>query len=180
VVAVSDSEGAVHNSSGLDVKALIAHKAETGSVVGFAEGEPIAAGDVLEIECDILVPAALGGQIVAENAPRVRAKIVAEGANGPTSPAADRILTESGVLVLPDILANAGGVVVSYFEWVQSLEKFTWPESQVNQRLDEYMTRAFDAVYEAAESNDVDLRSAAMMVAAGKVAEATSTRGIYP
>jgi len=180
VIAASDSQGAVHNANGLKIADLRAHKAKTGSVVDFPDAESLPAAEVLELECDVLVPAALEGQIVAENAPRIKAKIVAEGANGPTTPDADRILVENGVLILPDILANAGGVVVSYFEWVQSLEKFSWPEEQVNRRLEEFMTRSFHAVNKTAQQHNTDMRHAAMIYAVGKVAQATKTRGIYP
>lgn len=180
VIAVSDSQGAVYSSKGLDITALCAHKAEQGTVVGFPEGEPLPPAELLALECEVLVPAALERQIVSENAPSVKARIVAEGANGPTTPEADRILAEKGVTVIPDILANAGGVVVSYFEWVQSLEKFSWPEPEVNKRLQEFMTRAFHAVNATAQRHKTDMRSAAMMLAVGKVAEATRIRGIYP
>ncbi|MBN1460491.1 MAG: Glu/Leu/Phe/Val dehydrogenase [Armatimonadetes bacterium] len=180
VIAVSDSSGAILNTNGLDVARVRAHKAESGSVVGFSEAETISGDELLTLECDVLVPAALEGQLTGKNAGKVKAKIVAEGANGPTTPEADRILTDNGVLILPDILANAGGVVVSYFEWVQSIEKFTWPEAQVNQRLEDFMTRSFHAVNATAKQHSTDMRSAAMLHAVGKVAAATETRGIYP
>jgi len=180
VIGVSDSQGAVVNEKGLDVEQLKAYKAASGSVVGFKGAEDLPPAEVLELDCDVLVPAALEGQIVASNAPRIKARLIAEGANGPTTPEADRILGENGVMVLPDILANAGGVVVSYFEWVQSLEKFTWPEDQVNRRLEEFMTRSFHAVHTTAKRHQTDMRSAAMVHAVGKVADATKTRGIYP
>jgi glutamate dehydrogenase (NAD(P)+) len=180
VIAVSDSQGAVFNANGLDVARLRAYKAQQGTVVGFPEADALDGAELLGLECEVLVPAALERQLVAENASRVKARIVAEGANGPTTPEADDILGENGVTVIPDILANAGGVVVSYFEWVQSLDKFSWPESEVNRRLQEFMGRAFHAVHAAAQEHKTDMRSAAMMLAVAKVAEATRTRGIYP
>jgi glutamate dehydrogenase (NAD(P)+) len=180
VVAVSDSQGAVHNDKGLNIEALRRHKARTGSVVAFEEGEEIPAKDVLEMECDFLVPAALESQITAENAPHVRAKIIAEAANGPTTPEADVILERNGVTVLPDILANAGGVVVSYFEWVQSLQKYQWSAAQVDDYLGGFMTKAFTGVYSMAKERKIDLRTAATLMAVSKVTEATRIRGIYP
>jgi glutamate dehydrogenase (NAD(P)+) len=180
IIAVSDSSGAVLNTKGLEVAQLRAHKSETGSLAGFPEAEAIPADELLALECEVLVPAALEGQITGKNAANVKAKIVAEGANGPTTPEADRILAEHGILLLPDILANAGGVVVSYFEWVQSIEKFTWPEAQVNERLEEFMTRSFQAVNAAAQEHHTDMRSAALLYAVEKVAGAAQTRGIYP
>jgi len=180
VIAVSDSRGAIHNDEGLDVPAVRKHKAETGSVVGFAEAESISPAELLETECEVLVPAALEAEIVESNAPRIRAKIVAEAANGPTTPAADKVLFESGVVVLPDILANAGGVVCSYFEWVQCLQKFSWSEHQVCSNLSVFMQQAFHEVYQIAQQRKVDMRTAALMLAMSRVAEATRARGIYP
>jgi len=180
VIAVSDSSGAIHNPRGFDVARLRAHKAETGSVVGFPDSESIPPGDLLELECEVLVPAALEGQIVRENAPRIKARIVAEAANGPTTPAADRILAENGVVVLPDILANAGGVVVSYLEWVQCIQKFSWSEQQVFQSLEGFMSKAFHSVYSIAQERKVEMRTAALILGVSRVAEATRTRGIYP
>jgi glutamate dehydrogenase (NAD(P)+) len=180
IIAISDSRGAIHNADGLDAVKVIAHKSKTGSVVGFPGAESIPPADLLESECDILVPAALEAQIVRENAPRIKAKIVAEAANGPTTPEADAILWENGVLMLPDILANAGGVVCSYFEWVQCLQKLAWPEPQVCDGLSNFMSRAFHEVYHMAQQRRVDMRTAALMLAISKVADATATRGIYP
>jgi len=180
VIAVSDSRGAMYNAEGFDVAKLRAHKLKAGTVVGFPEGEEIAQGELLELECEVLVPAALEGAIRSDNAPRIKARIVAEAANGPTTLEADKILAENDVVVLPDILANAGGVVVSYFEWVQCLQKFAWAESKVDEELEDFMTRAFHAVYAIAQEHKTDLRSAAMRLAVAKVAEATRTRGIYP
>lgn len=180
VVAVSDSRGGVANPKGLDVTGVIAHKAETGSVVGFTGGERLSNKEVLEYDCEVLVPAALEKVITAENAPRIRAKIVAEAANGPTLPEADRILHERGVMVLPDILANAGGVTVSYFEWVQDLQENFWEEDEINQRLKQKMTRAFKETYEQSRRLDIDMRRGAYVVAVSRVAEATKLRGLYP
>jgi glutamate dehydrogenase (NAD(P)+) len=180
VVAVSDSRGGVANPKGLDVAGVIAHKTETGSVVGFTGGERIDNRKVLEYDCDVLVPAALEKVITAENAPRIRAKIIAEAANGPTLPEADRILFERGIMVLPDILANAGGVTVSYLEWVQDLQENFWEEEEINERLRRKMTRAFKETYEQAQRLHIDMRRGAYVVAVSRVAEATKLRGLYP
>lgn len=180
VVAVSDSRGGVANPRGLDIPGVIAHKTETGSVVGFTGGERISNKDVLEYECEVLVPAALEKVITRENAPKISAKIVAEAANGPTLPEADRILFERGIMVLPDILANAGGVTVSYFEWVQDLQENFWEEDEINERLKRKMTRAFKETYAQAESLSIDMRRGAYVVAVSRVAEATKLRGLYP
>jgi len=180
IVAVSDVGGGVANAHGLDIPALVAHAARTGSVAGFAGAEPISNADILETPCDVLVPAALQGQITGENAPRVRAKMVVEGANGPTTPGGDAILHDRGILLIPDVLANAGGVTVSYFEWVQDIQSFFWSEDEVNERLARIMRRAFAEVWAAGEKHGVDLRAAAYIVGVARVAEATLTRGIYP
>ena len=180
VVAVSDSRGGVANPSGLDVAAVIAHKGETGSVVGFSGGEQITNEALLEYDCDILIPAALEKVITAENAPRIRAVLIAEAANGPTMPEADRILFERGVMVLPDILANAGGVTVSYFEWVQDLQENFWEEDEINDRLKRVMVRAFAETYERSQRLGIDMRRGAYAVAVTRVAEATKLRGLYP
>ena len=180
VVAVSDSRGGVANPKGLDVSKLIAFKQETGSVSGFSGGDTMSNKDVLECECDVLVPAALEKVITAENAPRIRAKIIAEAANGPTLPEADDILFDRGIMVLPDILANAGGVTVSYFEWVQDLQEDFWDEDKVNERLKRKMTKAFRDTLEKAKKHKVHMRRAAYVVAVGRVAEATQLRGVYP
>jgi glutamate dehydrogenase (NAD(P)+) len=180
VVAVSDSQGGVANDEGLDARGLSAHKQETGSVVGFKGGERIDNHDVLEYDCDVLVPAALEKVITAENAPQIKAKIVAEAANGPTVPEADDMLFERGVMVLPDILANAGGVTVSYFEWVQDLQANFWEEEEINERLKRKMTRAFREAYDQAKRHGVSMRKGAYCVAVDRVAEATKLRGLYP
>ena len=180
IVAVSDSRGGVGNPKGLDVKKLIAFKQETGSVSGFSGGDKMSNKDVLEAECDVLVPAALEKVITAENAPRIKAKVIAEAANGPTLPEADEILFDRGIMVLPDILANAGGVTVSYFEWVQDLQEDFWEEDKVNERLKRKMTKAFRETLEKAKKHKVHMRRAAYVVAVGRVAEATKLRGVYP
>jgi glutamate dehydrogenase (NAD(P)+) len=180
VVGVSDAGGGVFNAKGLDIKALASHAAQAGTVAGLAGTDALSNAELLELPCDVLVPAALGGQITERNADRVRAKIIAEGANGPTSPEADSILTDRGILVIPDILANAGGVIVSYFEWVQGLQYHFWRESEINSRLQEIMTRTFNHVNARAKRERVDLRTAALMLGIGRVAEAFRVRGLYP
>ncbi|HXM17228.1 MAG TPA: Glu/Leu/Phe/Val dehydrogenase [Candidatus Tumulicola sp.] len=180
IVAVSDSQGGVANPKGLDVPKLIAFKGETGTVVGFSGGQSCSNKEVLEYDCDVLVPAALEKVITAENAPRIKAKIIAEAANGPTLPEADAILFERGIMVLPDILANAGGVSVSYFEWVQDLQESFWEEDEINERLKRKMVRAFRETLEQAKRLKCDMRRGAYVVAVGRVAEATKLRGVYP
>jgi glutamate dehydrogenase/leucine dehydrogenase len=180
IVAVSDSKGGVYNRQGLDVSRLLDHKHKTGSVTGFDGAKSIAAEAVLELECDILIPAALENQITMENADRIKARIIAEAANGPTTPDADIVLHENHVMVLPDILANAGGVTVSYFEWVQDLQELFWEEHDVNARLEKIMVRAFDDVYKIAQKHRVDMRTGAYMLAIDRVAKALEMRGIWP
>ena len=178
VLAVSDSSGAIHNSRGFDIKALEEHKSCSGSVQEFPGARSITSEELLALSCDILVPAALENQITAENAGRIKAKIVAEGANGPTTPEAGRILADRKVLVLPDVLANAGGVTVSYFEWVQNNSGYYWCEDEVNQRLERKMVEAFNEVYCLYQKRkDVDMRGAAYMVAISHLAEAMRVRG---
>jgi glutamate dehydrogenase (NAD(P)+) len=180
IVAVSDSRGGVANDRGLDVKKVVAFKSETGSVVGFSGGESISNKELLEYDCDVLVPAALEKVITADNARRIKARIVAEAANGPTLPEADDILHDRGVMVLPDILANAGGVTVSYLEWVQDLQENFWEEEEINERLRRSMVRAFRETLERSQQHDIDLRRGAYAVAVNRVAEATMLRGVYP
>jgi glutamate dehydrogenase (NAD(P)+) len=180
IQGISDFKGGVWNSQGLDIRALDEHVKEAGSVVGFRGADAISNHDLLEQPCDILVPAATGSQIREDNAERIRAKIIVEGANGPTTPEADAILRGRGVLVIPDILANAGGVVVSYFEWVQGLQFFFWKESEIIARLQEIMTRAFTRVWNASKKDNVDLRTAALMEGVRRVADAHQIRGLYP
>jgi glutamate dehydrogenase (NAD(P)+) len=179
VVAVSDSHGGIYARDGLDPARVLRWKEEHGSVQGFGNADNVTNEELLEIPCDILVPAALEGQITAHNAGKIKAKLIAEAANGPTTPEADRILHEKGILLLPDILANAGGVTVSYFEWAQNIQGFYWTEEEVDERLHRVMVRAFKAVYETAQNHKVDMRTAAYIVAIGRVAEAVRLRGIY-
>ncbi len=180
IVAASDSHGGVCNPNGLDVKQVIAHKRETGSVVGFRGGERIDNREVLEYPCDVLVPAALEKVITRQNASRIQAKVVAEAANGPTLPDADDVLFDRGIMILPDILANAGGVTVSYFEWVQDLQENFWEEDEINERLRKKMVRAFKETLEQAKRHRVNMRRGAYCVAIERVAEATTMRGLYP
>ncbi|WP_416180999.1 Glu/Leu/Phe/Val family dehydrogenase [Chloroflexus sp.] len=180
VVALSDSRGGVYNPHGLDVEAVLAHKTRTGSVAGAANADSLTNEELLEVECDVLVPAALSGVITAQNASRIKAQIIAEAANGPTTKAADAILYDRGCLVIPDILANAGGVTVSYFEWVQGLQEFFWSEREVNAQLRRVMTNALQQVLRVAAERQVDLRTAAYMLAIQRVGDAVTTRGIYP
>jgi len=180
VIAVSDTTGAIFNSKGLDPNKVDAYKRENGTVVGFAGAERITNAQLLELDCDILIPAAIENQIGEHNAPKIKAKIVAEAANGPTSPEADRILFDRGVFLIPDILCNAGGVTVSYFEWVQDLQNLFWREATINARLKEVMVKSFTDVLQMATKHKVNMRTAAYMVAVARVADATLTRGIYP
>jgi glutamate dehydrogenase (NAD(P)+) len=180
IVAVSDTRGGIYSESGLDPAAVLRHKQERGSVVGFPRAQALRTQDVLEVPCDIVIPAATEGAITLANAEKVQARIVAEAANGPTTPEADAILFKRGTLVIPDILANAGGVTVSYFEWVQDLQSFFWGVEEITQRLEVIMNRSFTAVAEKADHYHCDLRLAANMLAIARVAEATQIRGIYP
>jgi len=180
IAGVSDFKGAIWNPRGIDVPQLEAYVAESGSVVGFPGTEPLSNAELLEQPCEVLIPAAVGSQIHAGNAERIKAAIVAEGANGPTTPEADHLLQERGVTVIPDILANAGGVVVSYFEWVQGLQYYFWKETEIVARLQELMARAFARVWSAAHKNGVDLRTAALMEGVRRVADAHTVRGLYP
>ncbi|MCS6845091.1 MAG: Glu/Leu/Phe/Val dehydrogenase [Caldilineales bacterium] len=180
VIAVSDVRGGIYNPHGLDIPALERYVKETRTVVGFPGADAITNAELLELPCDVLIPAALEGQITRENAPRVKARIIAEGANGPTTPNADKILQDKGVFVIPDILCNAGGVTVSYFEWVQSLQSFFWSEQDVKRQLERLMVDSFNAVMHEAETRKLPLRMAAYTVAIGRVAEAIILRGVYP
>src|SRR5207244_10452213 len=177
---VTDVKGGIVTPHGIAIRQLEAHVAEAGGVAGFPGTEPVSNAELLEQPCDVLVPAAIGSQIRADNADRVKATVVAEGANGPTTPEADTILRDRGVLVIPDILANAGGVVVSYFEWVQGLQFFFWQESEITSRLQEIMARAFTRVWNASKKDNLDLRTAALMEGVRRVADAHQIRGLYP
>lgn len=180
IIAVSDSNGGVHNAAGLDPNDAVQYKAQAGSLQGFPAADAISNEELLELPCDILVPAALESQITADNADAIQARIVAEGANGPTTPEADEILYANGRMVIPDILANAGGVTVSYFEWVQGKQSFFWTENEINDKLHRVMTSSFAEVLHTAKTQKVDMRTAAYLLAVGRVAEATEVRGIYP
>jgi glutamate dehydrogenase/leucine dehydrogenase len=180
IVAVSDIKGGVHTPDGIDIRQLETHIAETRSVVGFPGTEPVSNEELLTLPCDILVPAAVGGQIHPGNAEKIKASLIAEGANGPTTPEADVVLRDRGVTVIPDILANAGGVVVSYFEWVQGLQYYFWRESEITARLQEVMTRAFNRVWALGAKEGTDLRTAALMEGVKRVAEGYKVRGLYP
>jgi glutamate dehydrogenase (NAD(P)+) len=180
VVAISDSAGGVYNPSGIDIEAAIARKRETGSIGGLPGTDPISNDDLLLLDVDVLAPCALEQVISESNADRIKARIIVEGANGPVTPAADEILEQNGVLILPDILANAGGVIVSYFEWVQGLQEYFWKEDEVNAKLNDIVTRAFNETWALHESKGVPMRLASYGLAVQRVAEATITRGIYP
>jgi glutamate dehydrogenase (NAD(P)+) len=180
VRAVSDQYGAIFNRSGLDVSAVEEHVRATGSVIGYTGADVLDPGELLELDVDVLIPAAVENVLTAENAPKVRARIVVEGANGPTSTMADSILENNGVLVVPDILANAGGVVVSYFEWVQANQAYWWTEREVNERLAERMLSAWDNVQRYARDRGLTLRTAATTIAVERVAQAHRLRGLYP
>lgn len=180
VIGVSDSGGGLHAPEGLDIAAVRAWKAEHGELAGFPAARPITNAELLALPCDILVPAALENQVTAANAGDVQARIVAEAANGPTTPDADRMLGERGILLIPDILCNAGGVTVSYFEWVQDLNRDHWTEAVVNEKLREIIVRSFGEVWAMHETAGCDLRTAAYLVAVERVASATAMRGIYP
>ncbi|MDP2319182.1 MAG: Glu/Leu/Phe/Val dehydrogenase [Acidobacteriota bacterium] len=179
IIGVTDWKGGVQNAKGLDIAKLIEHVKEHKTVHGFAGGDPLAAADVFKLDCDILIPAALENQITEENANDIKAKLIVEGANGPTTPDAHKLLHERGVFVVPDILANAGGVTVSYFEWVQDRHGYFWTEKEVNERLEAKMVEAFGVVLKTAEKYKVDMRAAAYIVAIGRVATVTRMRGMY-
>ena len=180
VVAVSDVEGGLYNPGGLDPEAINRHKRESRTVVGYPGADPITNDELLEIDCDVLVPAAIEGVITVKNADDIKSKIICEAANGPITFEADKILTERGAIIVPDILANAGGVTVSYFEWVQDIQAFFWSEEQVNDRLREIMERAFEEVYSLANEKQLTMRQAAHWIGVGRVAEAHLTRGLFP
>jgi glutamate dehydrogenase (NAD(P)+) len=180
VVALSDSVGGVYNPDGIDVALALAHKQETGQLQGLKDTEPVTNEELLLLDCDVLAPCALEQVITTENADKIKAKLICEGANGPTTPAADEILEERGVMVLPDILANAGGVVVSYFEWVQGLQEYFWKEDEVNARLNDITSKAFHETWATYEGRSTTMRMAAYGLAVQRVSEATMTRGLYP
>ena len=180
VVAVQDHTGTIFSNNGFDVPALLEHVGNTGGVGGFADSEVMDNADFWAVNCDILIPAALEGQITKDNAGQIKAKLVIEGANGPTTPEADDILTDKGVLVLPDVIANAGGVTVSYFEWVQDFSSFFWTEDEINARLVRIMQEAFAGVWAVAQEHKVSLRTATFIVACKRILHAREMRGLYP
>lgn len=180
IVGVADRGGGVANPKGLDLRTLQAHYEKTGTVAGAPGGDEVSNAELLELPCDILIPAAIENQITIRNADRIKARIIIEAANGPTTPDADAILFDRGVLVIPDILANAGGVTVSYFEWVQGLQEFFWTEREVNAQLERIMVNAFETVHQMAQSRRTTLRTAAYLLAVDRTAEAYRVRGIYP
>ena len=179
IIAVSDSKGGIVSERGFDPHAALSHKEKTGSVIGLHETEKITNEDLLELECDILDPCAIENVITEKNADRIKAKIIAEAANGPTTPEADKILHKKGVFVIPDFLCNSGGVTVSYFEWVQNVTGYYWSSEEVYDKLNKIMVGAFNDVYDAHKREDVDMRTAAYIVAVKKVADAMKTRGWY-
>ncbi len=180
VVAVSDSGGGIYDAAGLDITSAMAHKQEHGTLEGLKGADSVTNEELLLLDCDLLAPCALEQVITHENADKVKAKLIVEGANGPTTPTADEILEDRGVLVLPDILANAGGVVVSYFEWVQGLQEYFWKEDEVNAKLNDIVRKAFNETWEVYEKRGTSMRMASYGLAVQRVAEATTTRGLYP
>jgi glutamate dehydrogenase (NAD(P)+) len=180
VVAVSDSRGGLYNDGGLDIDALTALKEEGGALADYGGGETMTNDELLTLGVDLLVPCALEAQITAANAAQVRARVIAEGANAAVDPEGDAVLADRGVLIVPDILANAGGVVVSFFEWAQDLQTFFWAPGEVNGRLREVMIRAYDAVRARSQAEKISMRESAYSIAVKSVAEATAVRGIYP
>lgn len=180
IVAVSDVYGGIYSSRGLDIPTVIAHVAKTGSVMNFPGSDNISNNDLITCKCDVLIPAAMENQITEHNAHAIQAALIVEGANGPTTPEADDIINERGILLVPDILANAGGVVVSYFEWVQDLQAFSWDKDEVFRQLQRIMVGSFDNTLQMAEHHNVDMRMAAQITAIQRVGDGLKTRGIYP
>ncbi|MBV9463438.1 MAG: Glu/Leu/Phe/Val dehydrogenase [Verrucomicrobiae bacterium] len=180
VIAIGDAGGAVYNANGLHLDKLASHAAKTGSVAGFSEGDAVSSSELLTLKCDVLVPAAMERQIDETNASKLRCRVLAEGANGPTTPEADKILAGSDIFIIPDILCNSGGVVVSYFEWVQDLQNFFWTEAEVNDKLYRILERAFTQVVQFANAQKIPLRTAALAMGIQKVAAAKLQRGLFP
>ena len=180
VIAVSNSKGGIYNANGIDIDSLIRHVKEDKAISDFPDVEIITNEDLLTLDCDVLIPASIEGQITRYNADNVKAGIIVEGANGPTTPEADRILSEHGVCVIPDILANSGGVVISYFEWVQDLQFYFWKENDIHQRLKEIMSNVFNSVLAMSQEKKIDMRMAAWMLGISRIAEAQKIRGLYP
>jgi len=180
IIGISELEGGIYNKNGLSPRAVLEHKRETGSILGYSGSETITNEKLLTLKCDVLVPAAIEGTITKEIAENVQAKIIAEAANGPTTPEADEILRQRGLFIIPDILANAGGVTVSYFEWVQDSQSFFWTEEQVNETLENIMKSSFESVFTTAQKQDIDMRTSAYVIAVDKVADATRKLGLFP
>ena len=180
VIAVSDAHGGLYREKGLDPEAITRHVHEAGTVAGYEKADAITNDELLELECDVLVPAAIEGVITVKNADQVKAKVVCEAANGPITFEADKVLTDNGLFIVPDILANSGGVTVSYFEWVQDIQAYFWSEDEVNDRLRMIMEKAFDSVYELATEKGLTMRQAAHWIGVGRVADAHMTRGLFP
>ncbi len=180
VVGLSDISGGVYNPVGIDVARASRHSREHGTLKGLPETEAVSNFELLQLPCDILIPAALENQLTGKNAGNIKATLIVEAANGPTTPEAERILNDRGVMIVPDILANAGGVTVSYFEWVQDLQRFFWSESEINSRLENIMQRSFEAVWNKSSDTMTNLRMGAYLLAVSRVAEATELRGVYP
>ncbi len=180
VVGLSDIAGGVYNPNGIDVMIALRYSREHGNLRGLPDTENVTNAELLELPCDVLVPAALENQITARNAGRIQARLIIEAANGPTTPDADAILNDRGVTIVPDILANAGGVTVSYFEWVQDLQRFFWEEDEINHRLESIMSRSYRSVRQKAEEQQTNMRMGAYLLAVARVAEATEIRGVYP
>jgi glutamate dehydrogenase/leucine dehydrogenase len=180
IVAVSDSRGGIYDTNGLNPQKVYEYKEKTGSVANFQGAKSVSNEELLELKCDVLVPAALENQITKENADNIKAKIVAEGANGPTTPEADRILFEKDIFLIPDILANSGGVASSYFEWVQNLTREHWTVEDTNKKLETKMVKAFNDVYDLSKKHKTDMRNGALILGVGRVAEAIKTLGLWP
>ncbi|MCE2405603.1 MAG: Glu/Leu/Phe/Val dehydrogenase [Dehalococcoidia bacterium] len=180
LIAAADSLGSSYYEGGIDPNDLGAHERSTGTVGGYPGSEPVSPRELMSLPCDILIPAALEAQIRGDNAAGVRARVVVEGANGPTTPEADRILEDKGVMVVPDILANAGGVVVSYFEWVQDIQRYFWDIGEINQKMDRIIADSFAEIFAISQREKVDLREAAMLLAVSRLEEAIKVRGLYP
>jgi glutamate dehydrogenase (NAD(P)+) len=180
IVGISDINGGIYNPRGIDISLALRYSQEHGTLRGLPNTEPVANQQLLELPCDVLIPAALENQLTRENASRIRASLIVEAANGPTTPEADHILLDRGATIVPDILANAGGVTVSYFEWVQNLQHLFWTEQEINQRLESVMTRAYEATRLKAHEKNTNLRMGAYLLAVARVAEANRVRGVYP
>ena len=180
IIAISDISGGVYNANGIDVHRALRYSKEHGALRGLPDTEPVSNTELLELPCDVLIPAALENQLTARNATRIKARLIIEAANGPTTPEADHIFNDRGLTVVPDILANAGGVTVSYFEWVQDLQRFFWAEREINSQLESIMSRSYEAVCQKAAEQESNLRMGAYLLAVARVAEATEIRGVYP